>query len=159
MDVEARNLCCWASKFDLAISFILPSNKDFELIGAFLNSYVELSSSSLDEARAASLLAWNNSVVKSVDMAVACLIDLATASRSLERAATDIDSCCNERKAAEENRSAWELIATSSLAFLSHASRFLSGIEALPLLEMSRSDASASNWGILSVGKYWFWLL
>ena len=51
MDVEARNLCCWASKFDLAISFILPSNKDFELIGAFLNSYVELSSSSLDEAR------------------------------------------------------------------------------------------------------------
>ena len=159
MDVEARNLCCWASKFDLAISFILPSNKDFELIGAFLNSYVELSSSSLDEARAASLLAWNNSVVKSVDMAVACLIDLATASRSLERAATDIDSCCNKRKAAEENRSAWELIATSFLAFLSHASRFLSGIEALPLLEMSRSDASASNWGILSVGKYWFWLL
>ena len=47
---------------------------------------MELSSSSLDEARAASLLAWNNSVVKSVDMAVACLIDLATASRSLERA-------------------------------------------------------------------------
>ena len=40
---------------------------------------MELSSSSLDEARAASLLAWNNSVVKSVDMAVACLIDLATA--------------------------------------------------------------------------------
>ena len=46
---------------------------------------MELSRSSLDEARAASLLAWNNSVVKSVDMAVACLIDLATASRSLER--------------------------------------------------------------------------
>ena len=39
---------------------------------------MELSSSSLDEARAASLLAWNNSVVKSVDMAVACL---ATASK------------------------------------------------------------------------------
>ena len=84
----------------------MPSNKDFELIGAFLNSYVELSKSSLDEAKAASLLAWNNSVVKSVDMAVTCLINLAMASRSLERAATDIDSCCNERKAAEENRSA-----------------------------------------------------
>ena len=34
---------------------------------------MELSSSGLDEARAASLLAWNNSVVKNVDMAVACL--------------------------------------------------------------------------------------
>ena len=67
---------------------------------------MELSGSSLDEARAASLLAWNDSVVKSVDMAVACLIDLAMASRSQERAATNIDSCCNERKAAEENRSA-----------------------------------------------------
>ena len=49
MDVEARNFCCWALKFDLAISFILPSNKDFELIGAFLNSYVDVSSSSLEK--------------------------------------------------------------------------------------------------------------
>ena len=132
-------------KFDLAISFILPLNKDFELVGAFLNSYVELSRSSFDEASAASLLAWNNSIVRSVDMAVACLIDLVTATRSLERAATDIDSCCKERKAAEENRSAWELIDTNFLAFLSHASKFFSGMEALPLLEMSRKDASASN--------------
>ena len=97
---------------------------------------MEWSRSSFDEARAASLLDWNNSVVRSVDMAVACLIDLATASRNLERAATDIDSCCKERKAAEENRSAWELIDTNFLAFLSHASRFFSGMEALPLLNI-----------------------
>ena len=106
---------------------------------------MELSRSSFDEARAASLLAWNISVVKSVDMAVACLIDLATVSMSLERAATDIDSSCKQRKAAEENRSAWELIDTNFLAFLSHASKFFSGMEALLLLEMSRRDASASN--------------
>ena len=106
---------------------------------------MELSRSSFDEARAASHLAWNISVVKSVDIAVECLIDLATASRSLEKAATDIDSCCKQRKVAEENRSAWELIDNNFLAFLSHASRFFSGMEALPLLEMSRRDASASN--------------
>ena len=87
-------------------------------------------------------------------MAVSCLTDLATASKSLERAATDIDSCCRQRKVAEENKSAWELIETNFLAFLSHASE-----EALPLFEMSRRDASASNCGILSVGKYWFRLL
>ena len=88
-------------------------------------------------------------------MAVACLIDLA---KSLERAATNIDSCCRQRKAAEENKSAWELIETNFLVFLSHASKFFKELETLSLLEMSRRDTSASNCGILSVGKYWFWL-
>ena len=39
---------------------------------------------------------------------------------------------------------------TSFLAFLSHASKFFSGMEALPLLEISRRDASASNRDIVS---------
>ena len=81
-------------------------------------------------------------------MAVACSIDLATASKSLERAATEIDCCCRQRKTAEENKSAWELIETNFLAFLSHASKFFRGMEALPIFDMSRRDASASNCGI-----------
>ena len=92
-------------------------------------------------------------------MAIACLIDLATASKSLERAVTDINSCWRQRKAEEENKSAWELMETNFLAFFSHASKFFTGMEALPLLERSSRDSSASNCGMLSVGKYWFWLL
>ena len=45
--------------------------------------------------------------------------------------------CNRQRKAAEENKSAWELMETNFLAFLSHASKFFKGMEALPLLEMS----------------------
>ena len=71
---------------------------------------------------------------------------------------TDIDFCWRQRKAAEENKSVWELMETNFLAFLSHASKFFKGMEALPLLDRSRRDASASNCGMLSVGKYWFWL-
>ena len=99
-------------------------------------------------------LAWKISVVNIVDIAVACLIDLATASRSLERATTYIDSCCRHKYAAEENKSAWELMAISFRALSSHAS-FI-GIDALPLLDKSNKDASASNGGTLSVGKNWF---
>ena len=61
-------------------------------------------------ANAVSRLAWNNSVANMVDMAVAWFIDFAMASKSLDRAGTDIDSCCRHRYAAEENKSACELI-------------------------------------------------
>ena len=61
-----------------------------EFIGAFLNSYLEFSSN-FELASAVSRLAWNISVANIVDIAVACLIDFAMASRSLERAAMDTD--------------------------------------------------------------------
>ena len=93
-------------------------------MGAFLNSLVELSKNNLELANAESRLPWNISVANMVDIAVACLIDFATASSSLERVATDIDSCCRHKYAAEENKSAWELIATSLRALFSHASKF-----------------------------------
>ena len=41
-----------------------------------------------------------------VDIAVACLIELATTSKSLERAVTDILCCCRHKYAAGENKSA-----------------------------------------------------
>ena len=47
-------------------------------------------------------------------------------------------------------------MAINFLAFFSHASRFLMGIDALPLLHKSNKEASASNGGTLSVGKNWF---
>ena len=97
-------------------------------------------------------LAWNISVANMVDIAVACFIDFATASSSL--AATDIDCCCRHRHAAEENKSAWELIETNLQALFSHAFKFLTGTEHLPLLDNSNREASASNSGIFSVGKY-----
>ena len=89
-----------------------------------------------------------------VDIAVACLIDFATTSRSLERAATDIDSCWRHKYAADKNKSAWELIAMSFWAFFSHASKFLIGIADLPLLDKSNKEASASRAGTLSVERY-----
>ena len=45
------------------------------------------------EAIAASRLAWNNSVARMVDILVEWWIDLATASKSLDKAVTDMDSC------------------------------------------------------------------
>ena len=68
---------------------LLP-NRVLEFIGAFRSSW----------------LAWNIYIAKIVDIAVACFIDLATASNSLESACTDIVCCCIHRYAAEENRSA-----------------------------------------------------
>ena len=41
----------------------------------------------------ASCLAWNNSVARMVEIATECLMDLATGSKSLDRAGTDTDSC------------------------------------------------------------------
>ena len=91
-----------------------------------------------------------------VDIAVACFIDFATAASSLERAATNINACCRHKYAADENKSAWELMATSLRALFSHASKFFTGIDVFPLLDKSNREASASNGGIFSVGKYWF---
>ena len=101
-----------------------------------------------------SRLAWNISVVNIVDIVVGCLIDFATALRSLERAATNIDSCWRHKYAADENKSAWELIAMSLQAFFFHASKFFIGIADLPLLDKSNKEASASRVGTLSVGRY-----
>ena len=94
-----------------------------------------------------------------MDIAVICFIDLATASNNVERAVTDIDCCRRHRKACEENKSACKFMAISFLAFFSHASRFLSGTEALPLLDRSNREEPASNGGTLSVDKNWFGLL
>ena len=74
---------------------------------------------------------------------MACFIDFATASESLDWAATDIDSCYRHRYAAEEIKSACELIAINSRTLFSHASRFFAGIEHLPLLDRSNN----LNWG------------
>ena len=101
----------------------------------------------------ASRLACNISVAKIIDMAVACLIDLATASNSPESACTDIVCCCLHRYAAEENRSVCELIVISLQALFSHIFKFLIGMEYFPLLERSNRETSASNGGMLSVGK------
>ena len=57
-----------------------------------------------------------------VDMAVACLIDLATASKSLDKALIDMDSCWRQRYAAEENKSACKLMATNLHAVFSQNS-------------------------------------
>ena len=92
-------------------------------------------------------------------MAVACLIDLAMASSSLESACTNIVCCCIHRYAAEENRSVCELIAISLQALFYHISKFLIGMEYFPLLERSNREASASKGGMLSVGKNRLWLL
>ena len=91
----------------------------------FRNSYAELSKSSFEEAGAASRLAWKISVVRIVDMAVVCFIDLTMASSNLERDVTGIDCCCRHRKAAEENRSACELMAINFLAFFSQSFQVL----------------------------------
>ena len=88
----------------------------------------------LDVAIAASCLAWNNSMANIVDMAVACLIDLATASKSLDKALTGMDSCWRQRYAAEENKSACKLMATN--------------------LHAAFSQNSVSNWnGIFSLTR------
>ena len=44
-------------------------------------------------------------------------------------------------------------------ALFSQISIFLTGIEHLPLVEMSKSEVSGSIRGRFSVGKYWFLLL
>ena len=55
--------------------------------------------------------------------------------------------------AAEENKSACKFIAVSLRALFSHVSMFLMGMEHFPLLDKSSKYASASNGGMLSVGK------
>ena len=82
-------------------------------------------------------------------------IAVATASRSPERATTDIDSCWRHKYAADENKSARELIAMSSRAFFSHVFKFFFiGIADLPLLDKSNKETSASRVGTLSVRRY-----
>ena len=54
---------------------------------------------------------------------------------------------------------ACNLITTKLQALFSHISKFLIGTEYLPLLDMSHCDASASRWGIFSIGNYWDLLL
>ena len=73
---------------------ILLLKKGRELIWSFLSAWLKWSRRILEEAIAASRWVWNNSVVKIVDITVACLIDLATTSKSLDKALTIIDSCC-----------------------------------------------------------------
>ena len=113
-----------------------------------------LSNKILDVVSTASRLAWKISVAKIIDIAVACFIDLATASSSLERAGTDIVCCCIHKYAAEENRYACEFIAISLWAFFPHISMIFIGMEHFPLLDKSSREASDSNGGMLSVGKY-----
>ena len=74
-------------------------------------------------------------------------MDLATASKSLDRAVTDMDSCWRHKQAAEENKSACEMISTNLQALFSQISKFFTGTEHLPLVEMSKSEASGSNRG------------
>ena len=57
----------------------------------------EFSTNNFDVAIAASRLAWKSSAARMVDIATECLIDLATASRSLDRATPDIDSCWRDK--------------------------------------------------------------
>ena len=93
-----------------------------------------------------------------VDIATECLMDLATASISLDRAATDIDSFWWHKQATEENRSACELITLICELSFPRILDFLLG-QNIFLVEMSKSEASGSSRGRFSVGKYWFWLL
>ena len=138
----------------MATSLILLPNRVLEFIGAFRSLKLEFSNKILDVVSTASRLAWKISVAKIVDIAVACFIDFATASNSLERACTDIVCCCIHKYAAEENRSACEFIAISLWALFSHISKFCIGMEHFPLLDKSSREASDSNGGMLSVGKY-----
>ena len=93
-------------------------------------------------------------MAKIVDIAVECLMDLATASKNLDRAVTDMDSCWRHKLAAEVNKSMCELITINLRALFPQNSIFLTGTEHLPLLEISSNEASASVWGRFSVGKY-----
>ena len=63
---------------------------------------------------------------------MACFIDFATASKSLDRDATDTDSCCRHRYAAEESKSVGEFIAIYLRAPFSHASNFLQELSIFP---------------------------
>ena len=101
-----------------------------------------MSNKILDVASTASRLAWKISVAKIVDIAVACLIDLATAFSSLESAGVDTVCCCIHKYAAEENKSACELIAISLQALFSQISIFLIRIVHFPLLDKSNTEAS-----------------
>ena len=139
-------------KIALGNFLILLPNSVLEFIGAFHSLWLEFSNKTLDVSSTASRLAWNISIAKIVDIAVACFTDLTMASISLESACTDC--CCIYRYAAEEKRSACELIAISLRALFSHISKFLIGMEHFPLLDRSNREASDSNGGMLSVGKY-----
>ena len=132
-------------KVGLGNFLILLENRVLEFIGEFRNSWQEFSNSTFDESRMASSLAWRISIANIVDMAVACLIDLATASKSLDSNCVDIVCCCIYKYAAEEKRSSCELTVTSLRALFSQFSRFLTGMEHFPLLERSNREASDSN--------------
>ena len=82
-----------------------------------------------------------------VDIATEWLMDLATAFKSLDRAGTDIDSCWRHKLAAEENKSACELMATYLRALFSQSSKFFTGTEHLSLVEMPISEVSGSSRG------------
>ena len=80
--------------------------------------------------------------------------DLTTISKGLDKALTDIDSCYWHWLTADENKLAWELIASNCWLY-SHISMFLIGIECLPLLECLYK-ASVSREDICIRKLLWF---
>ena len=62
---EAKNLCCWFSKLDLATFLILLSYNTLELIGVFLKACQEWSIRNFEEAIAELRPAWSNLMAKS----------------------------------------------------------------------------------------------
>ena len=83
----------------------------------------------------------------STDKPTEWCIDLARAWRNLVRCAESVSSDKKDWKAAEENKSAWEVIATRLLTCFSMVSRFFDDMVTGEGLERSNLDASESNSG------------
>ena len=137
---------CGCSEFSLYISLTLTPKRDWESRGIFLR-VIRFFCKILEVPITASFLICVSSAAISTDKPTEWCIDLARAWRNVARCAELISSDDKDRKAAEENKSAWKFIATRLLTCFSTVSRFLDDMVTDEGFETSNLDASESNFG------------
>ena len=145
-DCTMKQFCC-CSEFSLYISLALPPKRGWERRGIFLSESLDSSVRILEVLITASFLIYVSSAAISTDKPAEWCIDLARAWRNLARCAEPISPDDKDWMAAEENKSAWEFIATRLLTCFSMVSRFLDDMVTGEGFERSKLDTSESKFG------------
>ena len=123
-------------------SLLTLPKRGWESRETFLRESLDSSVRILEVPITASFLICVSSAAISTDKPTEWRIDLARAWRNLARCAESISSEDKDWKAAEENKSAWEFIATKPLTCFSMISRFLDDMVTEEGFERSNLDAS-----------------
>ena len=155
---SAISFCWWVSELAFWISEILPPKSEFTEKGIDLRLSLEDSVRILDPDIANSLLASISSTAIRNDKLVECLRQMTNACTNLRSILVSMSSDCIVLKAEVANRSAYELMEMTFLAWRSIDSRNLDETLIDPVVDKSSFDASLSTLGILD-GNCSLWSL